>query len=203
MGGMLSSGGAPSAGGTVATGGAPTTSGGSNASGGQSTASGGSSSGGAASGGASGGAGQGGRVSGGAGGASASTGGRSSGGSSSSGGQASTGSGGAASGGSTGTSAACKMIQATYAAELEKQLGCNPRGASQCMGHGVAAAGCSCQVFIQPTDPFAIENLSNFDNDWYVADCTMPTCPARCTTATAGTCQADTRYSLGGRCVTP
>jgi hypothetical protein len=95
------------------------------------------------------------------------------------------------------------MAKAAYAAELAKQLECKPGAASQCTNRAAAAPGCECRVFIQPSDPFAIEHLSNVANDWFDGDCSNPTCPAKCSTAAAGTCQADAKSSLGGRCVTP
>lgn len=110
---------------------------------------------------------------------------------------------GAGSGGGAGNSTMCKMIQAEYAAELEKQVQCNPKAGSQCTNKVAAAPGCECRVFMQPSDPFAIENMSNIADGWFRADCSMPTCPAKCTTATVGTCQADSKSSLGGRCITP
>jgi hypothetical protein len=120
-------------------------------------------------------------------------------------------SGGASVGGSAGnggsggvdTNAVCQMVKSEYAAELDKQLGCNPNAGSQCTNKVAAAPGCECRVFMQPTDPFAIEHLSNVGNGWFEADCSMPSCPAKCTTAAAGTCQADAKSPLGGRCVTP
>jgi hypothetical protein len=106
-------------------------------------------------------------------------------------------------GGSAGSSAACQMVKSDYMAELEKQLACNPSAGSQCLSRAVAAPGCECRVFIQPGDPFAIEHLTNVADGWYAADCSMPICPAKCTTASAGNCQADSKSPLGGRCVTP
>jgi hypothetical protein len=142
----------------------------------------------------------GGTSSGGSGGSAGKAGGGSSGGA----GKASTGgAAGSGSGGSAGNSNACKMVQAEYAAELERQLQCNPKAGSQCMGRVSAAPGCECRVFITPSDPFAIENMSNIAGGWFDADCSNPTCPAKCTTATVGTCQADSKSSLGGHCVTP
>lgn len=95
------------------------------------------------------------------------------------------------------------MIASEYASELEKQLGCNPNAGSQCTNKAAAAPGCECRVFIQPSDPFAIEHLSNVANGWFEADCSTPTCPEKCSTAVAGTCQADPKSPLGGRCLTP
>jgi hypothetical protein len=109
-------------------------------------------------------------------------------------------------GGGTGTggvSAACDKIRAEFAAELEKQLACTPGAGSQCADRAAAAPGCECRVFIEPSDPFAIEHLSNVANAWFDEDCSMPSCPAQCTTANAGTCQADSKSPKGGRCVTP
>jgi len=113
--------------------------------------------------------------------------------------------GSASGGGSGGSSSAaqCALIKADYAAELEKQLECKPGAGSQCTNRAAAAAGCECRVFIQPSDPFAIEHLLNLDNEWFEEDCSMPSCPAKCSTAAAGTCQADAKSSLGGRCVSP
>ena len=105
--------------------------------------------------------------------------------------------------GSAGTSAVCQMIKVEYQSELEKQLLCNPKAASQCANKVAAAPGCDCRVFIQPTDPFAIEHLSNVMDGWFGADCSTPSCPAKCTTAATGTCQADSNSSLGGHCMTP
>jgi hypothetical protein len=107
--------------------------------------------------------------------------------------------------GSAGTSSAalCDMIKTEYAAELAKQLECKPGAASQCTNRAAAAPGCECRVFIQPSDPFAIEHLSNVANGWFDEDCSNPSCPAKCSTAAAGTCQADAKSSLGGRCVSP
>ncbi len=109
------------------------------------------------------------------------------------------------SGGSSGaaTNAACAMIKSEYAAALDKQLACKPNTGSQCTNAAAAAPGCECRVFIQPADPFAIENLSNVANGWFDADCSMPSCPAKCSTAVAGTCQADAKSPIGGRCVSP
>jgi hypothetical protein len=107
-------------------------------------------------------------------------------------------------GGSGGTNAAvCQMVKAEYATELEKQLACTPGAGSQCTNKVAAAPGCECRVFIQPADPFAIEHLSNVGDGWYRADCNIAICPAKCSAAAAGTCQADTKSPLGGRCVTP
>ena len=92
-------------------------------------------------------------------------------------------------------------MKAEYESELEKQLACNPNAGSQCANKVAAAPGCECRVFMQPSDPFAIEHLSNVANGWFDADCSMPTCPARCSTAATGTCQADSKSPLGGRCV--
>jgi hypothetical protein len=103
---------------------------------------------------------------------------------------------GASAGGGAGTAAVCPMVASEYQAELERQLLCNPQAASQCANKVAAAPGCECRVFIQPSDPFAIENL-------FVADCSMPICPAKCSTAATGTCRADPSSALGGRCVTP
>jgi hypothetical protein len=111
--------------------------------------------------------------------------------------------GGGAGGGGAGTSAACQAVKSEYAAELELQLACNPNAASQCVNKAAAAPGCECRVFIQPADPFAIEHLSNVANGWFDGDCSMPSCPAKCTTAAVGNCQADPKSSLGGRCFTP
>jgi hypothetical protein len=131
----------------------------------------------------------------------------SAGGASGSGGGAGNNGGGAGSagngGGGAGASAVCAMVKSEYAAELEKQLACNPNAGSQCTDRAAAAPGCDCRVFIEPSDPFAIEHLSNVAHGWFDADCSMPTCPAKCSTANAGTCQADPKSSLGGRCVTP
>jgi hypothetical protein len=111
---------------------------------------------------------------------------------------------GAGSGGGGGSaSAACGAVKAEYATELEKQLACNPNAGSQCANKVAAAPGCECRVFMQPSDPFAIEHLSNVANGWFDADCSMPTCPAKCSTAATGTCQADSKSPLGGRCVSP
>ena len=106
--------------------------------------------------------------------------------------------------GSAGTSSAalCDMIKTEYAAELAKQLECKPGAASQCTNRAAAAPGCECRVFIQPSDPFAIEHLSNVANGWFDEDCSNPSCPAKCSTAAAGTCQADAKSSMGGRSVT-
>lgn len=105
--------------------------------------------------------------------------------------------------GSKNNEATCQMVKTDYAAELEKQLACKPGAASQCTNRAAAAPGCECRVFIQPSDPFAIEHLSNVGNGWYDADCNMPSCPAKCTSAASGTCQADPKSALGGRCTTP
>ncbi|MDF3071310.1 MAG: hypothetical protein K0R38_6911 [Polyangiaceae bacterium] len=100
-------------------------------------------------------------------------------------------------------SSACPTVKADYAGELDKQLLCNPNGSSQCTDRVAAAAGCQCLVFIEPADPFAIEHLLNLENAWFEADCSMPACPAKCSTASAGNCQADSNSPLGGRCVSP
>ncbi len=99
--------------------------------------------------------------------------------------------------------AACKIVADEYAAELDKQLACNPSAGSQCTNRAAAAPGCACRVFIHPSDPFAIEHLSNVANGWFDADCSLPSCPAKCSTAVVGTCQADAKSVLGGHCVTP
>lgn len=132
-------------------------------------------------------------------------GGASAGGVPASGGSAGATAGGSAGGsaGSAGSNGACPMIAAEYASELEKQLACNPSAGSQCTNRAEAAPGCECRVFIQPSDPFAIEHLSNLANGWFDADCSMPSCPAMCSAAAAGTCQADSKSPLGGRCITP
>lgn len=112
--------------------------------------------------------------------------------------------GSSGSGGATaGASAMCDEIRTDYAAELVPQLECTPGAGSQCADRVAAAPGCECRVFIEPRDPFAIEHLSNVANAWFEDDCSMPSCPAQCTTASAGTCQADSKSSKGGRCVTP
>jgi hypothetical protein len=95
------------------------------------------------------------------------------------------------------------MVAAEYASELEQQLACSPNAGSQCVNRAASAPGCECRVFIQPTDPFAIEHLSNVADGWFDANCNMPSCPAQCSTAAAGTCQADAKSALGGRCITP
>jgi hypothetical protein len=95
------------------------------------------------------------------------------------------------------------MIRSEYLAELDKQLACTPNAASQCTDRAAAGPGCECRVFIEPADPFAIEHLSNVANGWFTADCSMPSCPAKCSTAATGTCQADAKSPLGGRCVSP
>jgi hypothetical protein len=111
---------------------------------------------------------------------------------------------GSASGGSGGANAAvCQMVKTEYADELDKQLACKPGAGAQCTNKVAAAPGCECRVFIQPADPFAIEHLSNVGNGWFEADCGMASCPAKCSTAAAGTCQVDAKSPLGGRCVTP
>lgn len=106
-------------------------------------------------------------------------------------------------GGAGSNSALCQMVKTEYADELDKQLACTPGAGSQCTNKVAAAPGCECRVFIQPADPFAIEHLSNVGNGWFEADCSMASCPAKCSTAAAGTCQADAKSSSGGRCVTP
>jgi hypothetical protein len=113
------------------------------------------------------------------------------------------GAGGTAGGTAGANAAVCQTVKTEYAAELEKQLACKPGAGSQCTNKVAAAPGCECRVFIQPADPFAIEHLSNVGNGWYAADCSMASCPAKCSTAAAGTCQADAKSPLGGRCVTP
>jgi hypothetical protein len=113
------------------------------------------------------------------------------------------GGGASASAGSAGANAICQMVESEYLAALAKQLACKPGAASQCANKAAAAPGCECRVFIQPADPFAIEQLSNLANGWFDANCSMPSCPAKCSTAAAGTCQADSNSPLGGRCVTP
>jgi hypothetical protein len=104
---------------------------------------------------------------------------------------------------SAGTSAVCDMVKSEYLAELDRQLECTPNASQQCTDRAAAAPGCECRVFIEPTDPFAIEHLSNIANGWFDADCSMPSCPAKCSNATAGTCQADVSSPLGGRCTSP
>jgi hypothetical protein len=111
--------------------------------------------------------------------------------------------GGEQNGGGVQGNDACPMIASEYASELEKQLECNPSAGSQCTNKVALAPGCECRVFIQPSDPFAIEHLSNVANGWFEADCSMPSCPAQCSTAAAGMCQADPKSPLGGRCITP
>jgi hypothetical protein len=106
-------------------------------------------------------------------------------------------------GGAAAGNAACPTIAFEYESELEKQLACDPSLGSQCTNRAAAAPGCECRVFIQPTDPFAIEHLSNVANAWFEADCSGPSCPAQCSTAAAGTCQADSKSPRGGRCITP
>jgi hypothetical protein len=95
------------------------------------------------------------------------------------------------------------MVRTEYAAELEKQLACNPKGSSQCANRAAAAPGCECRVFIQPSDPFAIEGLANIEEGWFKANCSMPSCPAKCSTAATGSCQADSKSPSGGRCISP
>jgi hypothetical protein len=102
-----------------------------------------------------------------------------------------------------GTSAACAGVASEYRTELERQLSCNPNASQQCTDRAAAAPGCECRVFIEPTDPFAIEHLSNVANGWFDADCSLPSCPAKCSTASAGTCQPNASSPLGGRCVSP
>jgi hypothetical protein len=110
---------------------------------------------------------------------------------------------GAAGQGAAGASAACQMIASEYAAELEKQLACDPQASSPCTDRAVAAPGCSCRLLIEPSDPFAIESLSNLEAGWFEADCATPTCSATCSAAAAGICQVDPKSARGGRCVTP
>jgi hypothetical protein len=124
-----------------------------------------------------------------------------SGGVSGGGGSAGIGGNGGASGASA--NATCSTVKSEYAAELEKQLACDPSASSQCTNKVAAAPGCECRVFMQPSDPFAIEHLSNVANGWFDADCSMPACPAKCSTAATGTCQADAKSPSGGRCITP
>lgn len=112
-------------------------------------------------------------------------------------------SGNGTAGGGGSNAAVCQTVKTEYASELEKQLACKPGAASQCTNKVAAAPGCECRVFIQPADPFAIEHLSNVGNGWFDADCSMAVCPAKCSTAVAGTCQADAKSPLGGRCMTP
>ena len=119
------------------------------------------------------------------------------------GGNAGSSSGGSGGSGGTSSAAVCDKVKTEYASELAKQLECKPGAGSQCTNRAAAAPGCECRVFIQPADPFAIEHLSNLANGWFDADCSMPSCPAKCSTAAAGTCQADAKSSLGGRCVSP
>lgn len=110
--------------------------------------------------------------------------------------------GGAPSGGAS-ESGVCRTVAAEYATELDKQLLCTPGAGQQCTNRAVAAPGCECRIFIQPSNPFAIEHLSNLASGWYDADCSMQSCSNQCTTATAGACQPDSDSALGGRCVTP
>lgn len=105
--------------------------------------------------------------------------------------------------GSAGVSAQCAEIADDYATELDQQLACDPNSGSQCHDRVAAAPGCECRVFIQPADPFAIEHLSNVANGWFDLDCSQPSCPAGCTSAVSGRCDADPESPLGGRCVTP
>jgi hypothetical protein len=110
------------------------------------------------------------------------------------------GAGGSATAGAAGTvgnEARCAEIEAEYAGALQLQLTCSPNGANQCGSSAEAAPGCDCHVFIQPKDPFAIENLLNLQFDWFDADCSSPECPADCSSAAQGTC------SPNGRCVAP
>lgn len=117
------------------------------------------------------------------------------------------GAGGSATGGSatggTATNEACDIVASEYAAELELQLGCDPKDASPCTDRVSAAPGCDCRVFIEPADPFAIEHLSNVASAWFDANCENPKCAATCSTAPTGTCQADANSPHGGRCLTP
>jgi hypothetical protein len=99
-----------------------------------------------------------------------------------------------------GMSDVCDRVRSEYLTELDRQLDCNPNAGQQCVNRAAAAPGCECRVFIQPTDPFAIEQLSNLADGWFTADCNMPSCPLACSTASAGTCQPDARSPLGGRC---
>jgi hypothetical protein len=110
---------------------------------------------------------------------------------------------GSSAGGSAGAATVCQMLQTEYAGELEEQLACKPNAAAQCTDRVAAAPGCECRVFIEPSDPFAIEQLSNVANGWFDADCSGASCPANCSSAAVGTCQADASSPLGGRCVTP
>lgn len=110
--------------------------------------------------------------------------------------------GGSASSGSA-ASDACENVASDYAAELAQQLQCDPKDPSPCTDRVRAAPGCECRVFIEPADPFAIEHLSNVASGWFDADCSNPVCPEKCSTAQAGTCQADANSPRGGRCVTP
>jgi hypothetical protein len=94
------------------------------------------------------------------------------------------------------------MVQSDYAAELEKQVACNPRLSSmQCAGRVPAAPACgNCRIAIEPKDPFAIENLTNIEDGWFRAGCSMPTCPTPCPSGTRAVCQTDATSTLGGRC---
>lgn len=104
------------------------------------------------------------------------------------------------SGGSSSADAECERIANEYATALEKQVACNPDLPGQCADRVPAGAGCECRIFIEPKDPFAIENLFNINDDWFSAACTTRACPDTCPTASRGTCQADATSELGGRC---
>lgn len=100
------------------------------------------------------------------------------------------------------TSAVCTRVRTDYAAELQKQISCDPRASrTQCAGRVAAGAGCECQVFVEAKDPLAIEHLGDANDEWFTANCTSPVCPATCPTANRGVCQADPQIALGGRCV--
>ena len=112
------------------------------------------------------------------------------------------GAGGAAGAGGT-NGEACRMVQSEYAAELEKQVACNPKvSTTQCAGRVPAGPGCDCRIAIEPKDPFAIEHLANIEDSWFQAGCSMRTCPTPCPPGTRAVCQTDATSMLGGRCTT-
>jgi hypothetical protein len=110
---------------------------------------------------------------------------------------------GAANTGGAANAAVCTRIKTEYATELQKQVSCDPRlSRTQCGGRVASGAGCGCQVFVEPKDLFAIENLANVQDEWFTANCSDAMCPATCPSAARATCQADSSLDLGGRCVT-
>jgi hypothetical protein len=101
--------------------------------------------------------------------------------------------GAAGAGGSGGSGVTCAQIAAEYASSFAEQVTCNPGAGNQCQDRIEAAPGCDCRLFIEPKDPFAIEDLLNVYAAWLDANCQDPMCPSSCPSGMNGVCGSNGR----------